>query len=149
MKIDNEDCFHLGVKALILNQESKLLLLERDHPRKGIYWDIPGGRLQKRESLIDTLLREVKEETGLDCIGNPQPFMTTVTDIRIPVHGADVGLIFSIFLINVSEAFHPVLSKEHVSFEWCTISVAAEKLKAQYPTEFIDKLSCLTKLEKK
>lgn len=41
------DCFHIGVKALIVNQENHVLLLERNHPIKGIYWDLPGGRLHK------------------------------------------------------------------------------------------------------
>ena len=48
------DTFHVGVKALIFNPNGKLLLLERDHPLKQLYWDLPGGRLQKGESLIDT-----------------------------------------------------------------------------------------------
>ena len=47
-----EDTFHLGVKALIFEAEGKILLLERNHPVKNLYWDIPGGRLQKGDSLI-------------------------------------------------------------------------------------------------
>lgn len=62
-----EDCFHLGVKALIFNEKNKMLLLERHHPSKKMYWDIPGGRLLRGESLIETLIREVKEETGFEC----------------------------------------------------------------------------------
>ena len=62
------DAFHVGVKALIFNAEGEVLLLERDHPIKQIYWDLPGGRLHKGESFMDTLVREVKEETGLDLL---------------------------------------------------------------------------------
>jgi ADP-ribose pyrophosphatase YjhB (NUDIX family) len=42
-----EDCFHLGVKVLLSTNEHKILLLEKQHCIKGIYWDLPGGRLQK------------------------------------------------------------------------------------------------------
>jgi 8-oxo-dGTP pyrophosphatase MutT (NUDIX family) len=140
MKIHKEDSFHLGVKALILNAEHKVLLLERHHPIKGIYWDLPGGRLQKGESQIDTLLREVREETGLSNVCEVHPFMMALTDIRIQALEEDVGLIFSIFLINLSESFDPILSEEHVDFEWCSLSNAAEKLTKQYPSAFIEKM---------
>lgn len=140
MKERKEDYFHLGIKALILNPECKALLLKRHHPVKGGYWDIPGGRLQKGESELDTLLREVKEETGFDEIHEVHPFMMALTDIRIQALQADVGLIFSFFLIKISESFDPILSDEHVNFEWCTLQNAAEKLKKQYPGEFIEKI---------
>jgi len=140
MKKHKEDCFHLGVKALILSSEGKVLLLKRHHPVKGVYWDIPGGRLQKGESQIDTLLREIKEETGLNNICEVHPFMMALTDIRIPALEGDVGLIFSIYLINISESFNPILSDEHVDSEWCTVLNAVEKLKTQYPREFIERM---------
>lgn len=140
MKNQKEDCFHLGIKALILNQERKVLLLERRHPSKGLYWDIPGGRLQKGESQVDTLLREVKEETGLDNIHEHHFLMTVLTDIRIPTQEGDVGLIFSIFILNIPSSFQPVLSDEHINFEWCTLVEASEKLGTQYPNEFIKQL---------
>jgi len=78
-----EDCFHLGVKALIFNSANKMLLLERHPPSKKMYWDIPGGRLQRGESLMETLKREVKEETGLDQISNIRPFTMIFTTIRM------------------------------------------------------------------
>lgn len=140
MKKHKEDCFHLGIKALILTPKGKVLLLKRHHPVKGIYWDIPGGRLQKGESQMDTLLREIKEETGLNNVCEVQPFMMALTNIRIPVLEGDVGLIFSIFLINISESFNPILSDEHVDNEWCSLLTAAEKLKKQYPSEFIENI---------
>lgn len=135
-----EECFHLGVKALIIDAERKVLLLERDHPVKGMYWDIPGGRLQKGESQRETLLREVKEETGLTHFSEIYPLMMTLTDIRIPAHDGDVGLIFSVFMIPVSASFDPVLSEEHTHFQWCILQEAADKLKAHYPDDFIKKL---------
>lgn len=135
-----EECFHLGVKALVINAERKVLLLERDHPLRGSYWDIPGGRLQKGESQRETLLREIKEETGLSHFSEVSPLMMTVTDIRIPAHDGEVGLIFSVFMIRVSDSFDPVLSEEHIHFKWCLLQEAADKLKAQYPEDFIKML---------
>lgn len=140
MRRSKEDCFHLGVKAIILNPEKKVLLLERNHPIKGRYWDIPGGRLQKGESQMDTLSREVKEETGLSNFFEIHPLLMTLSDLRIPMFNEDVGLIFSIFLIKVLETFNPILSDEHISFQWASLQQASEKLVKQYPNEFIEKL---------
>lgn len=137
------DSFHLGVKALIFNCNGKVLLLERDHPIKKIYWDIPGGRLQKGESLMDTLLREVKEETGLDRMNEIYPFSTVLTEIRIPIDDDSVGLLFSIFRCNLSIPFQPILSSEHINFGWFTPFEATQKLKSQYPNEFIVNLAKL------
>lgn len=60
----SEDCFHLGVKVFLYDNESKVLLLERQHRVKGTYWDLPGGRLQKGETVMETLQREVESETN-------------------------------------------------------------------------------------
>ncbi len=139
-----EDSFHLGVKALIFNEKNKMLLLERHHPSKKMYWDIPGGRVQKGESLMETLMREVKEETGFKQISNIRPFTMLLTNIRIPIHEGDVGLIFSIFHCKILETANPILSDEHVSFEWLDPKEAAQKLSAQYPAEFISNLALIT-----
>lgn len=59
----------VGVGALIIKSDKagdKILLVERGkQPLKG-YWSIPGGLLEVGEQLTDAVVRETKEETGLD-----------------------------------------------------------------------------------
>jgi 8-oxo-dGTP pyrophosphatase MutT (NUDIX family) len=90
---------------------------------------------------METLLREVKEETGLDSISEFYPFTMVLTDIRIPIHDDSVGLVFSIFRCNLLIPFQPILSTEHINFEWLNPFEASQKLKAQYPIEFVEKLA--------
>ncbi len=52
------------VGALIFNPEGKLFLM-KSHKWGGKYV-IPGGHIELGESAKDALLREIKEETGLD-----------------------------------------------------------------------------------
>jgi 8-oxo-dGTP diphosphatase len=57
------------VAAIVHNSRGssrKLLLARRDHePFRG-YWCLPGGHIDQYESARKAVIREVKEETGLD-----------------------------------------------------------------------------------
>ena len=58
--------FVLSVRAVILDQQKRCLILKRHlksfyHP--GL-WEFPGGKMDPGESLSQALVREVKEETG-------------------------------------------------------------------------------------
>lgn len=54
-----------GVGALII-EDGFVLLVKRGHePGKGL-WSIPGGVIEVGETVHQAVVREVKEETGLD-----------------------------------------------------------------------------------
>jgi 8-oxo-dGTP diphosphatase len=56
----------VGVGAVIFNAKDEFVLIRRGkEPRRG-EWSIPGGRLKWGESVRQALLREVREETGLE-----------------------------------------------------------------------------------
>ena len=54
------DKFPISVKVLIFDEKRFLLIKnERDE------WDLPGGKIEKNDDVIETLVREVKEELNL------------------------------------------------------------------------------------
>ena len=59
--------FLISQKALIV-EEGRLLVLENTADKRGgqYGWELPGGLLDLDESRADGLVREAKEETGLD-----------------------------------------------------------------------------------
>lgn len=64
---------HFGVYAVILNTKRHeiLLITKKRGPYIGLL-DLPGGKPQFHETFIDTLAREVLEETGLTLISSTQ-----------------------------------------------------------------------------
>jgi len=55
----------VGVGALIVKEEKMILVKRGAEPGKG-QWSIPGGLVELGESVRDAVVREAKEETGLD-----------------------------------------------------------------------------------
>ena len=52
--------------AIIPYDENKILLIKRNTKPFTGYWALPGGRMDLGETIEQTIVREVKEETGLD-----------------------------------------------------------------------------------
>ena len=141
-----EDNFHVGVKALILNAEGQILLLQVnpkeliDEDRK--YWDIPGGRIKQGATAEETLQAEVMEETGLRLTAW-EMLDIAVSNLRIPLKsGGDVGLVLMVYKCQI-EPGEPKLSDEHIGYGWFTPADAAEKLSVKYPDSFTAKIANL------
>lgn len=60
----------VGVGAIILDRDQILLEKRKNSPGKG-KWSVPGGLVDLGEIVEEAVIREVKEETGLD-VYNPQ-----------------------------------------------------------------------------
>ena len=52
------------VGAVVVNA-GRILLIRRGQPPQAGCWSVPGGRVERGESLTEAVVREVEEETGL------------------------------------------------------------------------------------
>ena len=64
----------IRVKALIVNSSGKILLAHNNNT-----YQFPGGHVEKGEDYKDTLIREIKEETGIDVDKIDDPFLVINT----------------------------------------------------------------------
>ena len=59
-----------SVGAVVVN-DGKLLLVRRGRGSATGLWSVPGGRVERDETLADAVAREVAEETGQDVVCGP------------------------------------------------------------------------------
>lgn len=57
----------LNISCAAVISNSKILLIQRVKPPYKGYWTLPGGKIEFGEHPEEAALREVKEETDLDC----------------------------------------------------------------------------------
>ncbi len=112
-------------KLVIIDSSGKYLLLYRDaHRVFGNDPDLPGGTMEPGEQLIDTMIREVYEETSIEI---------NINKVRSIYQGFDYshyGMEYALYILELS--IHPniVLSAEHASYDWVSRDVFLKKAKS-------------------
>jgi 8-oxo-dGTP diphosphatase len=71
---------------------NKILLIERKHPPFKNCWALPGGFIEMEETLEQSAIRELQEETGINLI-KLQPFSTYGNPGRDP-RGRTISIVF-------------------------------------------------------
>jgi 8-oxo-dGTP diphosphatase len=59
------------VGAVIKDDQGRLLLIKRGHEPGAGLWSLPGGRIEPGETDAEALVREMREETGLEVQAGP------------------------------------------------------------------------------
>jgi 8-oxo-dGTP diphosphatase len=143
--MDNDDLYFLGVKALIRNNEGEVLLMKigkREFGYQGqLHWDIPGGRVERGETPMQTLQREISEETGITNLGDIRALKMVVSNLRVPLDtdaSKEYGLILSVYTCKIDPGMHIQLSDEHTEFSWFSPAEAAKLLGFKYPKELTE-----------
>ena len=123
-----EQLFFLGVKALLLNSVGQVLLVKVTRKDGSVYWDLPGGRVNKSEDQEAALMREVFEETGIANIQVGRNLGMARHDAQIPFSKNDTaGLILSVYSCTATDT--TTSDKErHVETIWCPPADVVEHL---------------------
>lgn len=110
------------VGGCFCESEGKLLfLLRSSHKPQGNTWCVPGGKLEKGETPQAAVLREVKEETGLQLAEDALTYCQKV-HVRFPER--DIVLHLFRAVIAVLPAELSVAPEEHSAYRWVTFDEA-------------------------
>ena len=122
----------VGVKALIQDDEGKILLLERNSELFGHddRWDIPGGRIQTGEPHLEGLKREIKEETGMSLAKVKDIFY--VQDI---LRNEESHVVRITYLVEATGEVE--LSHEHTSHKWVDVKNIENELSSELIDRFL------------
>ena len=101
------------------------------------YWDFPKGHIEENEEETDTVLREVKEETGLDDIKITEGFKTSI-EYFFKAEGKTIFKTVAFYLAETKNK-EIKISSEHTAYEWLSYKQALERLKFQNAKEILEK----------
>jgi mutator protein MutT len=110
------DYIGVGVGAIILRNDNILLLLRKKAPEAGS-WTIPGGRVEFGETVEQAILREVKEEIGVE--GRVIAPLGVTDHILTEEHSHWVSPRFLIEVIGEPQNMEP---QSHEEMRWFPIS---------------------------
>jgi len=115
--------YQVGVKGIIFNSNKKVLVLLKKKIQK---WDVPGGRIIKGETLLESLDRELKEE-----IANLNKYEVVKAFSASKIEAANLVLIYYKVEADLEEI---ELSEEHELYRWISYE-DIDNLEKEYPID--------------
>lgn len=108
----------LSVGAVVVHDGS-LLLVRRGHGPAAGEWAVPGGRVEWGEMLAEAVVREVAEETGLECVCGE--LLGWVEIIQTDHHFVVLD-----FVATVLEHGEPVAGDDAAEVRWVPVDAVLE-----------------------
>jgi 8-oxo-dGTP diphosphatase len=126
----------LAVGAVVVDHDRLLLVRRGRGPAQG-QWAVPGGRVERGETLAEAVTRELREETGLD--GVVGPLLGVAERIEDTTH--HVILDYAVTLVGDGE---PVAGDDAAEAEWVELHEVAERDLAEGMAELLADCGIIT-----
>lgn len=101
------------------------------------YWGFPKGHIEKREKEIETIKREIKEETGIEDINFVENFKET-EKYFFKFKRKNILKFVTYYLVE-TKTKKVKLSFEHIGYKWLPYKEALEQLTFQNTKEILKK----------
>ncbi len=135
---NNKGKIGVSQKAIIFRKDGRFLTIRRSKtaPSRPLHWDLPGGDLEFGEDAKEGVIREIKEETGLE-----------VKDLMVmdAISGFNDK---NEFWVTICYTAQPTtsevkLSYEHDDFQWVTPDEFQELKASPRNKKFVEKFKFL------
>ena len=108
--------------GLLINDQGQFLITLRNDPKAKwahLKWEIPGGGVEKGETPEQAVIRELREEVGIEAeFLHSQPLVTRLTR---PVKKGELLFVFSTFLCKIVSGNIVLDKREAVDYRWATL----------------------------
>lgn len=102
------------VVAALIIKDGKILLTKRAKGNLAYFWEFPGGKIEKGESEVDALTREIKEELGVE--------IKILVQMKEFTHKYDFDTIkLHLWNCRILKQGKIRLSSAHNNYKWITI----------------------------
>jgi len=114
----------VGVGAVIVNKANKILLVLRKKAPEAGSWSLPGGKVDYMETIENAIIREIKEELGVDI-----EITQLVCVTNHIIHSEDVHYVAPTFAAHITNG--EVVNREPHALEkvqWFSINEIPENI---------------------
>lgn len=110
------------VSALLVDSSGQNMLMgkRRVGKRRGEMWEHPGGKVEAGESRQDALVRELREELGVEAVIGPSLARTTIA--------VEAVLHLTLYSVTLAEGSPPPSAIDHERLAWVTPEHAVMQL---------------------
>ncbi|MBI2410728.1 MAG: NUDIX domain-containing protein [Candidatus Kerfeldbacteria bacterium] len=126
-----------SVGAIVVNTRGHILLVFQQLNQ---YWEFPKGKVEQGEREIDTLTREIYEETGIKRFHLVEGFRRSM-HYDFHYQGELIRRKVVYFLIQTRDRVR--ISHEHTRYAWLPIEKAKRRLKHQNQRDLLDEVKQL------
>ena len=110
----------IQVSAGVFHSETEFLAMQRGDSEPGSgKWEFPGGSVEANESPEEAMIRELKEELGVDSVINQKLGVWSFTYPFLHVE-------LNVFLVSTEDSLDSSMLSVHSSMQWVTSESASE-----------------------
>ncbi|QQG43869.1 MAG: NUDIX hydrolase [Candidatus Roizmanbacteria bacterium] len=127
----------------VVKKSNKYLLTKRIHRHKKYHekWQFPGGGLNYGETIVECLLREMKEETNLNV--KPMQLIPKIIDL---IRGKWHGLLIPYLCTVTCEDQQIIIDSEASAYGWFTHEEIKSLDVMPYTVEFVNEANKINSL---
>lgn len=110
--------YHIVVTGIIINSKKEILISKRaKHKKFGLMWECSGGSILAGETSLEGIIRELKEELGIEFSKKEAIFLKEIRRDKIPPDFKDIWL----FKKDIDEREIIFPDGEAIDAKWVTI----------------------------